>query len=381
MGSIAPMGFSGESRRRVLGAALGAGLALAGLAEARAQSAAGGSLNIYNWNDYINDETLRRFEAETGIHVRYDVYDANETLDAKLRAGHSGYDLVVPTASPFLALEVKANLFRPLDKSKLKNYANLDPQLMRQLATDDPGDQHAVPWMWGTTGIGYNDVMVRRIMPDAPVDSLKMLFDPAVVSKFQACGVVILDSPTDVIPAALDYLGRDPDSKTKADLDAATDLLMKIRPFVRKWHSSEYINDLANGDACLAFGFSGDIKQAARRAAEAHKSYKVVYSIPKEGSQVWIDTWAIPADAEHADAAERFLDFTLRPDIAALNTNKIGYANAVPASKPLINPAIRDDPTIYPPDDVRKRFYTISAPDRPYQRLRTRAWTRITTGY
>jgi putrescine transport system substrate-binding protein len=375
------MGFSGESRRRVLGAALGAGLALAGLAEARAQSAAGGSLNIYNWNDYINDETLRRFEAETGIHVRYDVYDANETLDAKLRAGHSGYDLVVPTASPFLALEVKANLFRPLDKSKLKNYANLDPQLMRQLATDDPGDQHAVPWMWGTTGIGYNDVMVRRIMPDAPVDSLKMLFDPAVVSKFQACGVVILDSPTDVIPAALDYLGRDPDSKTKADLDAATDLLMKIRPFVRKWHSSEYINDLANGDACLAFGFSGDIKQAARRAAEAHKSYKVVYSIPKEGSQVWIDTWAIPADAEHADAAERFLDFTLRPDIAALNTNKIGYANAVPASKPLINPAIRDDPTIYPPDDVRKRFYTISAPDRPYQRLRTRAWTRITTGY
>lgn len=375
------MGFSSESRRRVLGAALAAGLALAGLAGAAAQSATGGSLNIYNWNDYINEETLRRFEAETGIHVRYDVYDANETLDAKLRAGHSGYDLVVPTASPFLALEVKANLFRPLDKSKLKNYANLDPQLMRQLAADDPGDQHAVPWMWGTTGIGYNDAMVRQIMPDAPVDSLKLLFDPAVVSKFQNCGVVILDSPTDVIPAALDYLGRDPDSKTKADLDAATDLLMKIRPFVRKWHSSEYINDLANGDACLAFGFSGDIKQAARRAAEAHKSYKVVYSIPREGSQVWIDTWAIPADAEHVDAAERFLDFTLRPDVAALNTNKIGYANAVPASKPLINPAIRDDPTIYPPDDVRKRFYTISAPDRAYERLRTRAWTRITTGY
>lgn len=375
------MGFSSESRRRVLGAALAAGLALAGLAGAAAQSATGGSLNIYNWNDYINEETLRRFEAETGIHVRYDVYDANETLDAKLRAGHSGYDLVVPTASPFLALEVKANLFRPLDKSKLKNYANLDPQLMRQLAADDPGDQHAVPWMWGTTGIGYNDATVRQIMPDAPVDSLKLLFDPAVVSKFQNCGVVILDSPTDVIPAALDYLGRDPDSKTKADLDAATDLLMKIRPFVRKWHSSEYINDLANGDACLAFGFSGDIKQAARRAAEAHKSYKVVYSIPREGSQVWIDTWAIPADAEHVDAAERFLDFTLRPDVAALNTNKIGYANAVPASKPLINPAIRDDPTIYPPDDVRKRFYTISAPDRAYERLRTRAWTRITTGY
>ena len=381
MGSIAPMGISGESRTRILGAALGAALAAVAWAAAAASPAPGGSLNIYNWNDYINDETLRRFQAETGIKVRYDVYDANETLDAKLRAGHSGYDLVVPTASPFLALEVRAHLFRTLDKSKLKNYANLDPQLMRQLETSDPGDEHAIPWMWGTTGLGYNDAMVRQIMPDAPVDSLKMLFDPALVSKFQGCGVIILDSPTDVIPAALDYLGRNPDSKTKADLDAATDLLMKIRPYVRKWHSSEYINDLANGDACLAFGFSGDIKQAARRAAEAHKSYRVVYSIPKEGSQLWIDTWAIPADAEHADAALRFLDFTLRPDVAALNTNKIGYANPVPASLSTVDPAIRNDPTVYPPAEVRQRFYTISAPDRAYERLRTRAWTRITTGY
>ena len=375
------MGHFGQTRRVLLAAALAAAGALIAAAGAVAQAAPGGTLNIYNWNDYINEKTLRRFEAATGIKIRYDVYDANETLDAKLRAGHSGYDLVVPTASPFLALQVKANLYRPLDRGKLKNYGNLDPELMRQLATDDPGNRHAIPWMWGTLGIGYNSVLIPQIMPDAPVNSLKMLFDPAVVARFQSCGVVILDSPTDVMPAVLSYLGRDPDSKKKEDLDAATAALMKIRPFVRKWHSSEYINDLANGDACLAFGFSGDIKQAARRAAEAHKNFKVVYAIPKEGSQVWIDTWAIPADAEHVAAAERFLDFVLQPDIAALNTNKIGYANGVPSSRPLVDPAVRDDPTIYPPDEVRKRLYTISPPDRAYERLRTRAWTRVTTGY
>jgi putrescine transport system substrate-binding protein len=376
------MSVSNWIRSRLPAAGLaGMALALACIAPAPAQSPNGGTLNIYNWNDYINDETLRRFEAETGTKVRYDLYDANETLDAKLRAGHSGYDLVVPTASPFLALQVKANLYRPLDKAKIKNYANLDPQLMRQLTTDDPGNQHAVPWMWGTLGIGYNSAQVAQIMAGAPVNSLKMLFDPAIVAKFKSCGVVILDSPTDVFPAMLSYLGRAPDSKKKEDLDAATDALMKIRPFVRKFHSSEYINDLANGDACLAFGFSGDIKQAAKRAVEARKDYKVIYAIPQEGSQVWIDTWAIPADAEHADAAQRFLDFVLRPDIAALNSNKIGYANGVPASRPLIDPAIRDDPTVYPPDEVRKRLYTISPPDRAYERQRTRAWTRVTTGY
>jgi putrescine transport system substrate-binding protein len=378
------MSLASRTRSKILTFALGGALvAVVGAAApvATAQSSGAGTLNIYNWNDYIDDETVRRFETETGVKIRYDVYDANETLDAKLRAGHSGYDLVVPTASPWLALQSRANLFRALDRDKIKNYGNLDPELMRQLATDDPGNQHAVPWMWGTTGIGYNSVLIPQLMPDAPVTSLRMLFDPAVVARFQRCGVVILDSPTDVIPAALAYLGRPPDSKTKEDLDAATEMLMKIRPFVRKWHSSEYINDLANGDACLAFGFSGDIKQAAKRAAEAHKDYKVVYLIPQEGSQVWIDTWAIPADAEHADAAQRFLDFVLRPDIAALNSNKIGYANAVLASRPLIDPAIRDDPTIYPPADVRKRLYTISAPDRAYERLRTRAWTRVTTGY
>ncbi|HVO13987.1 MAG TPA: polyamine ABC transporter substrate-binding protein [Alphaproteobacteria bacterium] len=372
--------------RKIWAAALGvlavgvlAAVALAPLA-APARAEDKGTLNIYNWNDYIDPKTLERFTAETGIKVRYDVYDTNETLDAKLRAGNSGYDLVVPTASPFLANQIPADLYRPLDKTKLKNYGNLDPTLMKQLAKYDPGNRHAIPWMWGTTGLGYNVQRIKAIMPDAPTNSLRMLLDPAVIAKFKECGVLVLDSPTDVIPAVLAYLGRDPDSHSDEDLEAATRALVAIRPYVRKWHSSEYINDLANGDACLAFGFSGDIKQAAKRAEDAKKPYKVDYAIPAEGAQVWIDTWAIPADAPHIEAAYKFLDFVLRPDIAALNSNFIGYANAVPASKAKLDPSVRDDPTVYPPDELRERFYTLTPPDRAYERKRTRAWTRVTTG-
>ena len=344
------------------------------------QAHAQGVLNIYNWNDYIDEETVKRFEAETGIKVRYDVYDSNEVLDAKLRAGRSGYDLVVPSASPFLALQVPAKLYRPLDRAKLPNYRNLDPALMKQLERYDPGNQHAIPWMWGTTGIGYNADRVLKIMPGAPVYSLKMIFDPTIISRFKSCGVIILDSPTDVIPAALTYLGRDPDSKSADDLAAATEVLMKIRPSVRKWQSSEYINALANGDACLVFGYSGDIKQAAKRAVEAKNGVRIEYSIPTEGALVWTDTWAIPADAANVDNAYRFLDFVMRPDIAALNTNFIGYANGIPGSLDKVAPEIRSDPAVYPPEEVRKRFYTISPADRAYERRRSRSWTRVTTG-
>lgn len=365
---------------RTWAAALGvlAAALAAGVAPARAEDK--GVLNIYNWNDYIAPQTIEMFERETGIEVRYDVYDSNETLDAKLRAGHSGYDLVVPTASPFLARQIPAGLYRPLDRSKLKNYGKLDPALMKQLERYDPGNRHAVPWMWGTTGLGYNAAKIAEIMPNAPVNSLRMLLDPAVVSKFKDCGVEVLDSPTDVFPAVLAYLGRDPDSHSDEDLEAATKALTAIRPFVRKWHSSSYINSLANGDVCLAFGFSGDIIQAAKRADEADKPFTIKYAIPAEGAQIWIDAWAIPADASHGDAAYKFLDFVLRPEIAALNSNFIGYANAVPASKDALVPAVRDDPDIYPPEEIRERLYTVSPPDRSYERKRTRAWTRVTTG-
>jgi len=359
---------------------LAAFVLLTAWALAPALAAAQGTLRIYNWNDYIDEQTLKRFEAETKIKVVYDVYDANELLDAKLRAGKSGYDLVVPTASPFLANQLAANLHRPLDKAKIANYGNLDPALMKQLARYDAGNAHAIPWMWGTTGIGYNFDRVLKRMAAAPVFSLKMVFDPDVVANFKGCGVVMLDSPTDVFPAVLAYLGLDPDSKKPEDLEKATQQMLKVRPFIRKFHSSEYINDLANGDACVAYGFSGDVKQAAKRAFDAGKGVKVEYAIPVEGAITWIDTWAIPKDAVNVDAAHRFLDFVLRPDIAALNSNFIGYANPVPASRDRLDEAVRDDPTIYPPPEVAQRLYTISPADRAYERLRTRAWTRVTTG-
>jgi putrescine transport system substrate-binding protein len=358
---------------RLAGALL---LASATVAAASAQ----GQLRIYNWNDYIAPDALKRFEQETGIKVTYDTYDANELLDAKLRAGRSGYDLVVPTASPFLALQLRARLYRPLDRAKLSNWGQLDPAVMKRLEQFDPGNQHAVPWMWGTTGIGYNRERVLRIMPDAPVYSLRMIFDPAVVSKFKSCGVMVLDSPTDVFPAALTYLGLDPDSKRPADLERAAAALAAIRPFVRRWHSSEYINALASGDACLAFGFSGDIKQAATRAAETGKGVTIEYAIPTEGALTWIDTAAIPADAPNADNAHRFIDFMLRPEIAAMNSSFVGYAVAVPAARARIDESVRNDPGIYPPDEIARRFYTITPAEPEYDRLRTRAWTRVKTG-
>ncbi len=358
-----------------------AALALALFATQLPASAQQQTLAIFNWTDYIAPETLQRFEAETGIRVTYDTYDSNETLDARLRAGRSGFDLVVPSASPFLAQQIPAGLYQPLDRSKIPNWRNLDPIIMRGLERYDPGNRHAVPWMWGTTGIGYNVARVRAIMPDAPLNSLRMIFDAQVVARFRGCGVQFVDSATDGIPAALAFLGLNPDSKSGADLNRAVELFARIRPNIRRFHSSEYINDLANGDACLAFGYSGDIIQAARRAREAGRGVEVGYAIPTvEGALTSTDTWAIPVGARNVEAAHRFIDFVLRPEIAAMNTNFIGYANAVPASLPMVDAAIRDNPGIYPPDEVRRRLYLISPADRSYERLRTRAWTRITTG-
>jgi len=338
-------------------------------------------LNVYNWSDYIAEDTVKKFTAETGIKVNYDVYDSNEILEAKLTAGRSGYDIVVPTASPFMARQIRAGLLRKLDKAKLENWGNLDPEILQRLARYDPGNAYAVPWMWGTVGIGYNVDMVKRIMADAPVGSLKILFDPAIVARFASCGVELLDSPTDVLPAALKYLGAAPDSQAKDDLDRAVDLLLKVRPSVRKFHSSEYINDLANGNACLVFGYSGDIFQAAARAREAGHGVRVAYAIPSEGALLWIDGMVLPKDAPDVNEAHQFLDFLMRPEIVAETTNRLGYANANRAAAPLIADAIRNDPGVYPPPDVRARLYTISVPLPAYDRLRTRAWTRIKTGH
>ena len=339
-----------------------------------------GEVNVYNWSDYIAPAELKTFEKNTGIKVNYTTYDSNEILDAKLRTGSSGYDVVVPTASPFFVRQLAANLFRPLDKAKLRNLGNLDPEIMAALAKYDPGNAHAIPWMWGTTGIGYNVAAIKKRLPDAPVDSLKMIFDPAVVSKFKDCGVMVLDSATDVLPAALKYLGLDPDSKKAEDLAKAADVVKAVRPYILKFHSSEYINALAGGDICLAFGYSGDIFQARDRAAKAKDRRDIAYAIPKEGSLLWIDVAAIPKDAPDPAQALSFLDFMMDPKVAAASSDITGYANANKAATALMPKSIVDNPLIYPPDNVRAGFYTITAGNAEQVRERTRLWTAIKTG-
>jgi putrescine transport system substrate-binding protein len=339
-----------------------------------------GQVNVYNWSDYIAEAELKNFTTDTGIKVNYTTYDSNEILDAKLKTGRSGYDIVVPTASPFFVRQLAANLFLPLDRAKLKNWNNLDPDIMAALAKYDPGNAHAIPWMWGTTGIGYNVAEIRKRMPDAPVDSLKMVFDPAVVAKFKDCGVMMLDSATDVLPAALNYLGLDPDSKKPEDLAKAAEVVKAVRPFIRKFHSSEYINALAGGNVCLVFGYSGDIFQARDRAAKAKDRQDIAYAIPKEGSMLWIDVAAIPKDAPDPAQALRFLDFMMEPKVAAASSELTGYANANKAATALMPKDITGNPLIYPPTAVRARFYTITAGTAEQVRERTRLWTTIKTG-
>src|SRR5512137_768402 len=258
-------------------------------------------LNVYNWSDYIDPGVIKNFEQATGIKVRYDVFDSNEVLETKLLTGNSGYDVVVPSAY-FLQRQVTAGVFAPLDKSKLPGLANLDPDLVARAARHDPGNEHSVVYMWGTTGIGYDRAKVKAIMPDAPVDSWKLIFDPAVLAKFKGCGVSMLDDPTDMVGTALLYLGKDPNSESEADLKLAEEALMKIRPFLRTIHSSQYIDQLANGELCIVVGYSGDVLQASDRAAEAGKPLNIAYSIPQEGALMWFDTLAVPADAPNKEA-------------------------------------------------------------------------------
>lgn len=338
-------------------------------------------LNIYNWSDYIADDTVSRFEAETGIKVKYDVYDSNEMLEAKLLAGHSGYDLVVPSASPFLARQAVAGVYQKIDKTKLANYRNLDPQILAAAANADPGNQYGVPYLWGTTGIGYNPAKVQAALgKKAPTDSLKLIFDPGNAKKLGACGVSLLDTPQEIFPAALAYLGRPPLSREPQDMDRAVDALMAIRPAVRKFHSSQYINDLANGDLCAAFGYSGDMLQARNRAAEAKNGVTIAYSIPKEGAMMWVDMMAIPKDAPHAENALKFIDFILRPEVIAAISNTVQYANPNTFATDLVDEDIRGNPNIYPPPDVRARLFFDQPVTPQYERLRTRAWTRVKTG-
>jgi putrescine transport system substrate-binding protein len=336
-------------------------------------------VNYYNWSDYQDQTVLDEFTKETGISVRFDTFDSNDTLEAKLLAGQSGYDVVVPTAY-FLSRQIKAGIFRRLDKAKLPNVKYAWPEITKQLAVYDPGNDYAVNYMWGTTGIGYNVKAVKRILgPDGVIDSWDYIFNPEMIAKFKNCGIHLLDSSDDIMSAGLHYLHLDPNSGDPGDLNKVTELLLKIRAYIRKFHSSEYLNALATGEICLVVGFSGDVKQAQKRAAEAKGGIEIGYSIPKEGAQLWFDNLAIPKDAPHPEEAHELINYLIGPDVAAKNTNYVSYANGdVPSD--LIDKAIRDDPTVYPDAATMAKLYTIVAHDQKTQRLINRLWTRIKTG-
>jgi putrescine transport system substrate-binding protein len=351
-----------------------------GLAIAPAAAQKERIVNIYNWSDYIAPGVTDEFTKETGIKVRYDTFDSNDTLETKLLAGKSGYDVVVPTAY-FLERQIKAGVFKKLDKAKLPNLANMWPEITQQLARYDPGNDYAVNYMWGTTGIGYNVKKAREVLGgDGKIDSWDIVFKPENLAKFKDCGVHMLDSSDDILSAALYYLGLDPNSTNESDLQKAADLMMKIRPYVRKFHSSEYINALASGEICFVVGFSGDIKQAQKRAQEVKNGVDIAYVIPAQGAQLWFDNLAIPRDARNSDEALAFINYLQKPEVAARNSNFISYANGNLASQKFIDRAILEDKTIYPDDAMMKRLYTIGAHDQKTQRLMNRLWTRIKTG-
>lgn len=336
-------------------------------------------VNVYNWSDYIDPTVIDDFQKETGITVKYDVFDSNEVLETKLLAGSTGYDIVVPSAS-FLERQVKAGVFQTLDKSRLPNLKNLDAEITQRVALHDPGNEHSVNYLWGTSGVGYNEAKILAALPDAPVDSFAMFYDPAVVSKFKDCGVAILDAPSEVVGTVLIYLGKEANSEDPADLAAAEKVLTSVRPYIKYINSSKYIEDLANGEICLALGWSGDVLQARDRAAEAGNNVTIKYRIPREGAVMFFDMLAIPSDAKHVKNAHLFIDYLMRPDVAARNSNFVNYANSNAASFDKINEDIRTDPGIYPTPEVKAKLVPDLAESAQFTRLLTRSWTRFKTG-
>jgi putrescine transport system substrate-binding protein len=363
-----------KSRKMTILATAASALALGTAAQAQEV------VNVFNWSDYITDEVLEQFTEETGIRVVYDVYDSNDTLEARLLAGRSGFDVVVPTAT-FMQRQIAAGVYRPLDRDLLPNWENMDEGLMAAAASHDPGNEHGVIYMWGTTGIGYNiDMVAERLGEDFEVDTWAMVFDPEVASQLADCGISWLDSPTDMYPAAFAWMGLDPQSTAAEDFEAATEMMMEVRDTVRYFHSSQYISDLANGEICVAVGWSGDVLQAAERADEAGRDVNVWYAIPEEGAMQWFDMLAIPADAPNPENAHAFINFIMKPETAAAITNYVWFPNANAAAFELVDEEIREDPAIYPTDEVAATLFTGVTYDGRTDRLVTRLWTRVRTG-
>jgi len=337
------------------------------------------TVNVYNWSDYIDQSIIEDFTKETGIKVVYDVFDSNEILETKLLAGGSGYDVVVPSAN-FLARQITAGVFQKLDKAKLPNLSNTWDIVNERTAKYDPGNEYSINYMWGTVGIGYNVKKIQEALGIDKVDSWDVFYKPENIQKLADCGVYVLDSPADIIPTTLKYLGLDPESKSGDDFAKAEEALLAIRPSIRKFHSSEYINALANGDICLAIGWSGDVFQARDRAAEADQGVVVNFVIPKEGAEMWFDQMAIPADAKNVAEAHEFLNYILKPEVAAKASNYIFYANGNKASQAFIEKDILNDPAIFPDEATLAKLFTVSPYDPKTQRLVTRTWTKIVTG-
>jgi putrescine transport system substrate-binding protein len=354
----------------VLAAALPAMLASASPEEKR--------LYIYNWSDFIGPDTIAKFEKLTGIKVIYDVYDAEETMEARLMAGSSGYD-VVSASTDFFGREIKAGVYQRLDKSKLPNWKNLDPRILAIQAQYDPGNQHAVPYLHSINGFAYNVDMIRARMPDAPVDSLDMIFKPEVIAKFADCGVTFLDSAEDTLQLALKYLRLDPNTTKAEDFKAAEKLLTKVRPYIRSFDSTEYMNGLANKEVCIAMSWSSDYAFSRARAKAVGVDVNLAFTVPKEGANQTFSSLLIPEGAPHLQAAYTFIDYILRPDVIAEITNQIFYGNDNIASRPLIDQRILNDETLYPTPEIEARLYKSAEVSAATERIRTRTWTRIKT--
>lgn len=337
-------------------------------------------VNVYNWTDYIDPAVLERFTAETGIRVRYDTFDSLETLEAKLSAGRSGYDVIVPTNEPTFSRLIAAGALGPLDRAKIPAAAGLDATLMQRLESSDPGNRHGLIYLWGTIGLGMNVERIRALSPDAPLDSWDLLFKPESARTLARCGITVMDTQTDVIPSVLRYLGLDPNSTSAEHLRRVEQTLLAIRPSVRSFASGGAIEQLATGETCLALTYSGDVIQAQVRADEAGRGVKVSYVAPKEGAQLWFDVLAIPKDAPNPDNAHAFINFVLQPANIAAITNAVRYPNAVPASKPMVDADITADPNVYPPEAAFARFFTVSGVPQAADRARNRTWARFKAG-
>lgn len=335
-------------------------------------------VHVYNWADYVGESTIKDFEARTGIRITYDVYDSNDMLETKLLTGHTGYDVVGP-ASIFLARGMSAGVFQKLDKSKLPNLANMDPEIMRGVAAHDPGNEYSIVYLWGTTGIGYNPALVEKTLGTRVIDSWAAVFDPARASRLARCGIAILDS-AEVMTLAFIYLGIDLNSKRPEDIAAAEAMLLKVRPYIRYFHSSKYVEDLATGEICVAIGWSGGVFQAGSRGARSAKPTEIMYSIPSEGAPIWFDTLAIPADAANTDAAHAFINYVMDPAVIAGVTNVVGQANANRAAYALVRADLRNSPAIYPDQDVMRRLRAYQSYSLEEMRALNRSWTRVRNG-